>query len=228
MGRNRAGRLADSLPVMAAVVLGLAVVSCSGTSSTLVPKPTPTRTGAPTSDTSSAPAASSATSAAAGSSIVSSVALTCRNFIDHDPPPRDWEIVLGVVALPTSNKTPALGTSGGAHDPDPAVRLFAKTGLVIRTGTTFELVVPDEAKDMVSIGWDGNGVTNPSRRVTISCPASTSPSGWQWLAYPGGYWVPRPACVPLIVLAGGKEQRVHIGLGTPCPGQLPPQGPSDR
>lgn len=219
MARTRAGRLADSLQVVTAVFVGLAVVSCSDTSSTRVPKPTPTRA--------SGSAASSSTSAAAGSSILSSVELTCRGFIDHDPPPRDWENVLGVVALPTSNKTPALQTSGGGNDPDPSLRLYAKTGLVIRTGTTFELVVPDEAKDMVSIGW-GNGPIKPSRRVTVSCPASTSPSGWQWLAYPGGYWVPQPACIPLIVRASGKEQRVHIGLGTPCQGQLPPQGPSDR
>jgi hypothetical protein len=112
-------------------------------------------------------------------------------------------------------------TSGG----DPAVRLYAKTGLVIRAGTTFDLVVPDEAKEMVSLGW-GNGPITPSWRVTVACPSRATPD--QWLAYPGGYWVPRPACVPLIVRAGGKEKRVHVGLGTPCPGQLPPQGRSDR
>lgn len=130
--------------------------------------------------------------------------------------------------LPSSTKAAALQTSRGGGDPDPAVRLFAKAGLFVRTGTTFELVVPDEAKDMVSIGWDGNGVIYPSRRVTVSCPASTSPSGWTWLVYPGGFWVPRPACIPLVVRANGKEQRVPVGIGTPCPGQLPPPAPSER
>jgi len=150
--------------------------------------------------------------------------LVCRNYIDQHPPPPEFEKVLDVVALPTSSKAAALQT-GRTGDPDPAVRLFAKTGLVIKAGTKFELVVPDEAKDMVSIGW-GGAPSTPSRRITVSCPARASSSGWQ--AYVGGYWAPRPACVPLIVRAGGKEQRVLIGLGTPCPGQLPPQGPSDQ
>lgn len=224
MAPIRAGRLADSLRVMTAVVLGVAVVSCSATSSTPVPKPTHTRAIGPTSETSSSRDASSSSTPSSGSPIASSAAQVCGNFIDHDPPRPDFENVLGVVALPTSSKAAARGTSRGG-DPDPAVRLFAKTGLVIRAGTTFELVVPDEAKDMVSIGW-GVGPVKPSRRVTVSCPAGASSSGW--LAYPGGYWAPRPACVPLIVRAIGKEQCVHIGLGTPCPGQLPPQGPSDQ
>ena len=223
MAPIRAGILADSSRVMTAVLFGVAVVSCSATSSTPVPKPTPTRASGPTSETSSSPAASSSTPSS-GSPIAPSAALVCRNFIDQHPPPPDFEKVLDVVALPTSSKAAALQTSRGG-DPDPAVRLFAKTGLVIRAGTTFELVVPDEAKDMVSIGW-GVGPIKPSRRVTVSCPAGASSSGW--LAYPGGYWAPRPACVQLVVRAGGKERRVLIGLGTPCPGQLPPQGPSDQ
>ena len=217
MAPIRAGRLADSLRVMTVVVLSLAIVSCSATSLTPVPIPTPTTASGPTSDPSHSPAA-------AGSSIASSAALVCRNYIDQHPPPPYFEKVLDVVALPTSSKAAALQT-GRTGDPDPAVRLFAKTGLVIKAGTKFELVVPDEAKDMVSIGWGGVPST-PSRRVTVSCPARASSSGWQ--VYVGGYWAPRPACVPLIVRAGGKEQRVLIGLGTPCPGQLPPQGPSDQ
>ena len=201
---------------MTVVVLGLAIGSCSTTSSTTVPMPTP-MTASSTSDPSHS-------AASAGSSIASSAALVCRNYIDQRPPPPYFETVLEVVALPTSNKAAALQT-GRTANPDPAVRLFAKTGLVIKAGTKFELVVPDEAKDMVSIGWSGAPST-PSRKVTVSCPARASSSGWQ--AYVGGYWAPRPACVPLIIRAGGKKQRVLIGLGTPCPGQLPPRQPSDQ
>lgn len=217
MAPIRAGRLADSLRVMTVIVLSLAIVSCSASSSTPVPIPTPTTASGPTLDPSHSPAA-------AGSSIASSAALECRNYIDQHQPPPDFEKVLDVVALPTSSKATALQT-GRTGDPDPAVRLFAKTGLVIKAGTKFELVVPDEAKDMVSIGW-GGAPSTPSRRITVSCPARASLSGWQ--VYAGGYWAFWSACVPLIVRAGGKEQRVLIGLGTPCPGQLPPQGPSDQ
>ncbi len=211
-----AGRLTGSVRVVTVVVLGLAIVSCSATSSTPVPIPTPTTTSSG-SDPSHSPAA-------AGSSTASSAALVCRNYIDQRPPPRYFETVLDVVALPASSKAAALQTSRTAA-PDPAVRLFAKAGLLIRAGTKFELVVPDEAKDMVSIGW-GGAPSTPSRKLTVSCSARASSSGWQ--AYAGGYWAPRPACVPLIVRAGGTEKRVLIGLGIPCPGQLPPRGPSDH
>lgn len=224
-GRTR--RLTDFPRVMTAILLGLAVGSCSGQSSTPVLGPTPPKTRGPTPDTSTGPSPSPSSSAATGLSIVSSASLKCGNFIGHDPPSADLEEVLGVVALPTSPRYAALQTTAtaGTH---PAVRLYAKTGLFIRTGTAFDLVVPDEARDMVSIGWDGNGLDKPSRRVTVSCPATTSPSGWKWLVYPGGYWAPRPACVPLVVRTRGKERLVHIGLGRPCPGQLAPQGHSDR
>jgi AcrR family transcriptional regulator len=38
--------------------------------------------------------------------------------------------------------------------------------------------------------------------------------------------IDHPACVPIIVRAGGKQQRVHIGVGTACPGQRPAQAQS--
>ena len=51
-------------------------------------------------------------------------------------------------------------------------------------------------------------------------------TGGGWAAFAGGYRVDHPACVPVIVRAGGKEQQVHIGVGTACPGQQPPQVPT--
>jgi hypothetical protein len=148
--------------------------------------------------------------------------LTCRNYIDTHAPPASFQIVLGVVALPTSPAYPALqtGLTGQGNGP---MRLFAKTGLVIKSRTTFELIVPTEVVDHLSIGWDG---APPSHRVVVSNCAQAGGSGW--LAYPGGYWIDHPACVPMTVKAGRLQQKVHIGLGTACPGQQPPQGPTDR
>jgi len=125
------------------------------------------------------------------------------------------QVVLGVVALPVSPGYPALQTflTNGPH------RLFAKTGLIIRPGTTFELVVPGRFSSRLSIGWQ-----TPSRRVVVS--GCASPGGGGWLAFVGGYWIDHPACVSIIVRAGGRQQQVPIGLGKACPGQRPPQGPS--
>jgi hypothetical protein len=131
------------------------------------------------------------------------------------------QVVLGVVALPTSPQNPALPTSltGEAG----SRRLFAKTGLLIKPGASFELVVPGAYADRVGIGW-GNGPITPTRRFVVAHCADSG--GTDWLAYPGGYWIDHPACVPLIVTAGGHQQQVHIGLGTNCPGQMPPAEPN--
>jgi hypothetical protein len=147
-------------------------------------------------------------------------ALACGDYIDANASAAPLQVVLGVVALPASPRYPALGTSLSGEG-DEALRLFAKTGLVIRPGTTFELIVPAPFARRLSIGWGLPGM--PSHRVVVnSCP---NPGG-KWLAYAGGYWIDHPACVPIIVRAGGKQQEVHIGVGAPCPGQRPPQGPS--
>ena len=147
-------------------------------------------------------------------------ALGCGTFIDDSARAAPLQVVLGVVALPASPGYPALQTSlsGAGNGP---LRLFAKTGLLVRPGTTFELIVPAPFTSRLSIGW-GTPVT-PSHQVLVGNCAGT---GGGWLAYAGGYWIDHPACVPLIVRAGGKQQQVRIGIGTACPGQRPPQGPS--
>lgn len=153
--------------------------------------------------------------------------LTCGNYIDTHAPPESFRVVLGVVALPTSPNYPALQTTRTGDGSYPR-RLFAKTGLIIKAKTSFELIVPPRiaapAADL-GIGW-GGAPSTPSQRIVVSnCPQAGSS---EWLAYPGGYWVDHPTCAPLIVKTDGKEQQVNIGLGTPCPGQQPPQGPSEQ
>jgi hypothetical protein len=143
-------------------------------------------------------------------------ALECGSSIDNSARVAPLRVVLGVVAVPASPGSAALQTalSGDGNGP---LRLFAKTALLIRPGTTFELIVPGR----LSIGWGAPGT--PSHRVLVSNCAST---GGGWLAYAGGYWIDHPACVPITVRADGKQQQVNIGVGTACPGQRPPQGPS--
>jgi hypothetical protein len=124
-------------------------------------------------------------------------------------------VVLGVVTLPVSPGYPALQT---ALTRGPQ-RLFAKRGLVIRPGVTFELIVPARFASRLSIGWDV-----PGRRVVVSGCARPHAGGW--LGFVGGYWIDHPACVSIIVRADRRQQQVPIGLGKACPGQRPPQGPS--
>ncbi len=131
------------------------------------------------------------------------------------------QVVLGVVALPTSPRYSALQTSRSGDGTGP-MRLFAKTGLVIKTGTTFELIVAAGTANRASIGWGASAA--PRHRILVpSCPTA---GGNGWLAYPGGYWIEHSACVSIIVKAAARQQQVHIGVGAPCPGQQPPQGPT--
>ncbi len=198
--------LAVAIAVLTACTSGASPHADSGTSSPSAYAQIPTRSNNPT--TSSPSAAESS--------------LKCGNYIDRHAPTASLQIVLGVVALPTSPGYPALQTAltGDAG----SGRLFAKTGLLVKPGTTFELVVPADYTDQLGIGWGGAPSAPTSKLTVAECP---NPGGADWLAYAGGYWIDHPACVPLIVKAGGKEQQVHIGLGTACPGQLPPQGPNE-
>ena len=153
--------------------------------------------------------------------MLESAELICDGFrADPQQPPPDFTVFFDAVALPTSERYPSALQTGLQRSPtDPAGRLFAKTGLMYRPGHDFELVVPEQLRGRLSIGWDKRAwrVTDPV------CPGV--PDEWMWL--PGGYWVAETMCADLIVRSGTDERHVTIGLGTPCPGQAPPQGPSD-
>lgn len=164
------------------------------------------------------PPAQPADSAASSPAPAGESTLACGDSIDEDAQVGPLRVVLGVVALPVSPGYQALETSPtGAGN--GALRLFAKTGLLVKPGTAFELIVPGQFAGHLSIGWGSPGT--PSQRVVVSDCANP---GGGWLAYAGGYWIDHPACVAIVVRAGGQRQQVRIGLGTPCPGQQAPPG----
>lgn len=152
--------------------------------------------------------------------VVASTDLGCSG--SRADPPKDLTVFFDSVALPTSDHRPeALQTGAqGEFTHDRAGRLFAKTGLWFKPGKAFELIVPDELRDRLSIGWAS---PRSSRVVVGECGDVPR----EWVVLPGGYWVADPLCAELIVRSGDAEQRVSIGLGAPCPGQAPPPQPSD-
>ncbi len=154
------------------------------------------------------------------SPVVASTDLGC--YGSRSTPAEDLTIYFDSVALPTSDRYPTALQTGAQGDAvqDRAGRLFAKTGLYFKPGHAFELIVPDELRDRLSIGWDSR-----SWRVVVGeCVGVPA----EWVVLPGGYWVADPLCADLIVRSAGSEQRVKIGLGTPCPGQAPPPQPSQE
>lgn len=112
------------------------------------------------------------------------------------------------VAVPTLSVL-QVGDSGEA---DPAARLFAKWGLVVRAGAAVDLQVGPGWEDRARIGWG-----SPAALATaVHVPACPGPSSGQWLHFAGGTWVAQPACVPLIIRSQGQEAQVRLGVGVPC------------
>lgn len=131
--------------------------------------------------------------------------------------------VLGVAWLPTSPHHTALQTSA-TRDANPALRLFAKQGLVARATSEFEILIPAEFVGRAAVDWGNPGM--PTTHLRFG-PCASTPTKTGWLAYAGGYLVADPICLPLTVRAGGHELRVNVGVGRPCPGQSANPGPSD-
>jgi hypothetical protein len=148
--------------------------------------------------------------------------LPCDESIGNQSPPRDMRVVLGVVALPAS---PGLRRALQTSRTGASSRLFAKTGLSVRAGARFQLIVPTELRSRLSIGWGNAGEGHVGSIITVAgCQAPHR----QWIDFAGGYWVTRPMCAALIVAGEGRRRRVQIGIGKACPGQLPPPQPSQR
>jgi hypothetical protein len=110
-------------------------------------------------------------------------------------------VVLGVVALPTEVLTP-VPVDG---------RFWSKRGLEVLAGAVVEISVAREAAGLAEIVWGNAREPGPRQRVN-GCPGP----GAGWLAFPGGYWVDAPACVPMVVRSNGREARVGVAVGAPC------------
>jgi len=154
--------------------------------------------------------------------VPASASLACEHSIDGGAPPPGFQVILGVVALPTSAAGPALQAGPGGNGPGfPA--LFAKTGLVVRAGAQVELETPEQPGNRTALGWGSWTQDAPTRRFVV--PGCPDDRGTGWLVYAGGYYANRPLCLPLTVRVGGQEQQVRIGVGAACPGQAPPAVP---
>jgi len=130
----------------------------------------------------------------------------CTNAISTAArPPTGYEAIAGVVALPTKKKF-----AGGDRRGSDGFR-FAKQGLLVKTGASVELIVPPAWAQRVNIAW-GDAPRTTHLQIT-NC--GTNPQV-TWLVYAGGFYVTERACVPLIVRAGGHDDKVHIAVGKSC------------
>jgi len=144
--------------------------------------------------------------------------LDCLTVIDVlDTPPPDYMVALGVVAFAGSDNA---GHALQAVENEQTGWFGAKTGLLVRTGSSFTLAVPSQMRDRMSIGW---GASGPTWELRIPGCERVE----QWLVFSGGFSVRAPECVPLTAHDGASVQQVMIGVGAPCAGQDPPLEPTD-
>jgi hypothetical protein len=127
--------------------------------------------------------------------------------------PEDATVALDAVALPTKQAL-RMVPSGRGDRP-----LWSKYGLIVASGTGFELRVADEWRGRLAFEW-GRPATAPVESIRV--PACASRTASPWLAFSGGYYSTEFGCMAVVVLSGGDERRVDIGIGAPCAGQAPP------
>ncbi len=119
--------------------------------------------------------------------------------------------VSGVVAVDTQHTLQA-EPSGQS---DPRWALFAKTALVVRVGTPFEVVVPPAWRNRVAVDWGNTGPRQLTGHLQVRGCTPAGAHG-KWLVYPGGYYVTKPACVPIVVKTATSSRTVHISVGARC------------
>jgi len=154
-------------------------------------------------------------------------ALDCQMPIGSAASPPEYVTsIRGAVALQTSTSNRrALQTSRDRDAAASSQRYFAKSPLFVRTeGTSAAIRVARRARGHVALSW---GNTDHDSIATREFTVGPCPGGGEWIVFPGGFYVDKPRCVELIVRASGRDQRVTIGVGSPCAGQLPPVQPSD-
>ena len=141
------------------------------------------------------------------------------------------QIIGGVAALETSSSARyalKAGTvsyqDGPRHlsEVDPTLAAAARVILLVRRGAVFELRISEDFHDRAAFEWGSSRV--PAHRLAVGpCSGET-----EWLFVFGFVFLPEPECVAMeVVLPDGAVEPFQMGIGEPCPGQLPPPEAAD-
>jgi hypothetical protein len=93
---------------------------------------------------------------------------------------------------------------------------YAKRGIAVRASRDpVELIVPTRWRSRFEIGW-GENSSGPQEATAVRVLGCNAVAGNNWFSYPGGFYVSRPACVPLDIHVGRATTRIHLAIGIPC------------
>ena len=96
---------------------------------------------------------------------------------------------------------------------------WSKLPIFIRAGgRAFTIEIAPAWHERAGLAWDSRGDAKPAiaRGVRVEpCPAGDGAS--VWLAYPGGFYVQKPACLPIVITIGARRYTARVPLGRACP-----------
>jgi hypothetical protein len=85
-------------------------------------------------------------------------------------------------------------------------------------GRAFTIEISPTWHQPAGMAWDNRGDAKPAIahgvRV-VPCPGGDNAA--VWLAYPGGFYVAKPACLPIVITIGAKRYPARVPLGRACP-----------
>lgn len=138
--------------------------------------------------------------------------ILCKGWVQSLPElDGTYFAVLDVVALPRQRVEMGTQDAEGLHRTD-GLR-FVKFGLLIRSGADVEISATPKANQRVLLEWSPERPGEPTERVVYSgCPAQ----GEDWLAFPGGMWVPGPGCYEVVARSNGQEATAKVNVDAPC------------
>ena len=106
-----------------------------------------------------------------------------------------------------------------APSQDASFPFWSKLPIFIRAGgRPFTIAIAPSWHERAGMAWDSRGDAQPAIahgvRV-LPCPGGDNAS--VWLAYPGGFYVARPACLPIVITIGARRYPARVPLGRACP-----------
>jgi len=142
------------------------------------------------------------------------------DVVDRLPP--SYAAVDDVVAFPTYENLQR-GRSGPDNDLGSS-RSFSKFGLLVKSGSVFQLHVAGEDQANALIYWGNVAPTDPVSSIRVdgcvaSCesqPDCPGEENAEWGVYPGGVWTLEPACITLLVLTEQETGEVRLPVGESC------------
>jgi hypothetical protein len=106
-----------------------------------------------------------------------------------------------------------LASSGNVNFP-----LYSRLPIFIRAGArAFTIQIAPAWRQKAGMAWDNRGDAKPPIAHGVRVIPCPSDQAGVWLAYPGGFYVERAACLPIVITIGARRYPARVPLGRACP-----------